>query len=197
MTKSIPDTLKAFAWPVYFLGFLLIVTPMGDFLTNVMPMRPGSAEWRYGSVGLFAGFLLTPTLGVLILLFAAIVLEHRMVVKILSVLNLLVAILFLILIALFALDVVQVRASIPEDAVAEVRSRFHIGAAKAVLKYLSMVVAFGWLGWVGFRNSKLSSQRKEAIRREQESSPLLVGTVDDRHSTAASAEETNHEEKSD
>lgn len=165
MNKSTLDLLKDFAWPTYFVGFLMFATPALDFLTNVWPFRVGDVQWRYGAAGIFAGFLLTPVFGILFALGAAVVLKHRMVIRVLSVLNLVAAVLLLVLIVFFALDVVQVRSTIPDDAVAEARSMFRIGAVKAAIKFGTVALALAWLGISGIR----ASRRRESGSRSRKS----------------------------
>ena len=56
-------SLKGLSGATYFIALLLVVLPVLDFATNVWPFQPGLAVWRYGSVGLFSGYMLTPLLG--------------------------------------------------------------------------------------------------------------------------------------
>ena len=150
MSQTDSDVLKSLAWPTYFVAFLLVATPALDFLANVWPLRPGEVQWRYGSVALFTGFMLTPLFGVMFALGAATVLRHRLVLRVLSFVNVILAPLILVLIVLFALDVFQVRGTVPEEG----RSMFDTGSAKAVVKYVTMAVALAWLGIAGIRATR-------------------------------------------
>jgi hypothetical protein len=73
-------------------------------------------------------------------------------------------VLLVVFVLSFALDALQIRGTVDPEA----RSMFDIGAAKAVIKHLTMAVALGWLGWVGIRVSKRSSRSKRT------SVPLVV-----------------------
>ena len=191
MPKSTTDILKSFAWPTYFVAALLIATPAVDYLTNVWPVRVSDVGWRYGSVGLLAGFLLTPLFGVLFALGAAIVLEHRLVLRVFSILNVVIAVFLILLIVFFALDVVQVRATIPDDATAEARSMFLIGAVKSALKYLTLAFGLGWLGIVGLRATRLAEGEKRTLRKSTEV-PLVrssEATQNPREESASGSEE--------
>ena len=150
MSKTESASLKSLAWPTYFVAFLLVATPALDFLTNIWPLHLSNVQWRYGSVGLLAGFLLTPLFGIMFALGAALVLRHRLVLRVVSYLNLVSAVLILVLVGLFALDVLEVRATVPEEA----RAMFRTGAAKAAVKYVTMAGALGWLGIAGVRATR-------------------------------------------
>jgi len=169
MPKHSQEIMRAFAWPTYFIAFLLVATPAADFVANVIPIRIGDVGWRYGSVGILAGFLLTPLFGILFALGSAVVLEHRLVLRSLSILNLVMAVLIAALIVLFALDVVQVGATILDEATAEARSAFRIGAVKAILKYLSFAAGLAWLGITGMR---VTRSRHEGGRKTGKASDV-------------------------
>ena len=168
MPKPESDILRRLAWPTYFVAFLLIATPALDYLSNVWPLRLGDVQWRYGSVGLLAGFVLTPLLGMMLALAAAAVLEHRGVVRVLSIVNLVLVPLWVIATLGFALDVLQLRATVPEEG----RSTFDIGATKAAVKHLTMAVGVAWLGIAGLRATR-SSEGGKRKRRMSEDVPLV------------------------
>lgn len=183
MSKSAHEVLKALAWPTYFVAILLIVTPALDFAANVLPIRPSDVNWRYGSVGLLAGFLLTPLFGIMFALGAAAVLEHRLVLRVLSSLNVVVAVLLIFLIVFFALDALQVRAAIPGDAPTETRSMFGIGAAKATIKYFTMAVCLGWLGIAGLRVTR-RRKGERPLKPKRGAVPLVRAADEDELSTS-------------
>jgi hypothetical protein len=168
MSHSGSDILKSLAWPTYFVAFLLVTIPLLDFFANVWPLRPGDVQWRYGSLALFTGFMLTPLFGVLFALGAAALREHFRVVRVLSFINVFIALLILILIVFFVLDVVQVRTTVPEEG----RSVFDTGAATSMVKYVMMAVALAWLGIAGIRTN-----RSKKMRRGKRGSPGDVPLV--------------------
>ena len=107
MPRAESDILRSFAWPTYLVAFLLVTTPAFDYLTNVFPLRVGDVHWRYGSVALLAGFLLTPLFGMMFAIGASVALRHRLVLRVLSWVSVIVGIFQLVLIVFFALDVLQ------------------------------------------------------------------------------------------
>jgi len=177
MSKTSEDVFRSLAWPTYFLAFLMISTPAADYVTNVWPLRIGDVGWRYGSVGLFAGFLLTPLFGIMFAIGASVVLEHRVVLRTLSVLNIVFAAILIVLIVFFALDAVQVRATIPADATAEARSMFHTGTAKAAFKFFVYAIGLGWLGIAGVRAGR--SMRNMGRKQQKTSDATLVRAARD------------------
>ena len=65
------DISPWFIWGLYLFGLALMVTAGIDLLTTVWPFRLDQAAWRYGFLGLAAGYLQTPTLGLILITFAA------------------------------------------------------------------------------------------------------------------------------
>ena len=144
------DPLAALGWPIYFVAALMIVTPAVDFVTNVWPPNPGDLQWRYGSNGLLAGFLLTPLLGALLAGLAAHALGHRGMARFIAIFNVVGALLLFAAFVMFSLDVLEYRHAVPAEAI----STYDIGALKAASKHLSTALAFAWLAIAGFSASR-------------------------------------------
>jgi hypothetical protein len=145
---------------------LFVVLPALDFVTNVWPLHVGDLQWRYGTVGLLSGFLLTPLLGVLLATLVAAVLRHALLQRLLAVLDLVAAALLLLGCALFLLDALQYRGNVP----AEAKATFDVGTGKALLKHFTGAGVLAWLGVVGWkaaRAARLGQARDTAA-------PLLV-----------------------
>jgi purine-cytosine permease-like protein len=158
------SVLQYFAWPSYFVALLLVVLPLADLVTNVLPVRVSAMEWRYGTLGLLSGFTLTPLLGIALAVVLAGLLDHRLLQRIIGFLNLLGAVLLVILIVLFALDWLQLRASVEPDP----QHAMDIGALKALVKHLLVAIALGWLGIAGLR-----ATRGGAASRRRTAAPLI------------------------
>lgn len=147
--------MSRLAWPVYVVALTLIVLPLVDLVANVWPFAPAEAAWRYGALGLLSGFLLTPLLGLLMAVLMAAHEGHPIMLRISAWVSLAAAAACLACVLLFALDVLQVRSSVPPEA----RTTFDIGAAKAELKYLAVAVALVWL-WIGGRRAARYGSRQ-------------------------------------
>jgi len=142
-----PDALIG---PLYFVAFLLVATPVMDFVTSIIPLRTSDIEWRFASVGLLSGFLLTPLLGLALAIGVAHIAMHRRFQRVLAVLNLTVTAFFVVLSLFFLLDIFQLRSAVEPEAA----EAFASAASKAVIKHASFIVALGMLGWGGFRVSR-------------------------------------------
>lgn len=148
---------EALIAPLYFLAALLLVTPVVDFFTSILPFRMSELQWRFASVGLLSGFLLTPLLGVAIIMGVAHYAQHMRTQRLFAILNLTVVVLFVLLLLAFLLDVLQLRNAVQ----AEAQSAFAAAAIKAAVKHLSFIVALGWFSWAGFRLSRWPSAATE------------------------------------
>lgn len=120
---------------------LLVVVPLVDFATSVVPYLPASAKWRFASVSLFSGFLLTPLLGFALMMWIASALQHRRVIKLLGILSLLGALVLIGACGILALDVIELRAG----AEGEIQQAIVLSGARALIKNVLIGIAFLWL----------------------------------------------------
>lgn len=167
MSFKQPEGADAMVAPLYFVAFLLVATPAMDFATSIMPTRPSDIEWRFASVGLLSGFLLTPLLGIALAMGVAHFSGHVRFQRVMALLNLTATALFVLLLLFFLLDIFQLRSAVQPEAA----DAFSSAATKAVIKHGSFIVALGVLGWSGFRMSRWSLPEP---RRKQ--SALIVGS---------------------
>ncbi len=136
--------------PLYLLAVLLVATPAMDFVTSIVPLRFADIEWRFASVGLLSGFLLTPLLGIGLAMGVAAYASHQRFQRVLGIVNLLIAALFVALLLFFLLDIFQLRNVVQ----AEAKGAFESAASKAVVKHITFVIAMAFMGWRGVRMSK-------------------------------------------
>jgi len=152
------------AWSVaglYLFGILLFFWPLTDLVTNALPIQLGNLHWRYGFGGLLAAYLNTPILGLVLLMAVAHWLGHTRTLSFLSVLELMMAVGLLAVIVVFALDMVQVRASRPEAA----RPAVLAGGSIAIAKHLTAAVVLTLLGVGGWRTA---GRWADVARRQSE-----------------------------
>lgn len=150
MTQRVEDALSALAGPVYAVGVLFVVLPIVDFVLNVWPPALGMSEWRYGAIGLLSGFLLSPLLGSALIAGVALVRGDGRTQRVLAILNLATAALFVPICIDFVLDVIQLRGHIANRP--DARWTYYAGAAKSLIKYLAVLAALAWLGRAGWRS---------------------------------------------
>lgn len=127
---------------LYLTAALLIVLPLVDYVTSIVPYLPASTKWRFASSALFSGFLLTPFLGVALVILVAGLMQHRAVLRWTGILCFLVALALLGICALLALDIIELRAS----AEADVRTALVLSGGRAVFKNLIMSASLAYIG---------------------------------------------------
>lgn len=141
------ERLASLAGPAYCVAALLVITPLGDFLSGVWPWRLGAVEWRFASSGLLSGFLLTPLLGALVAIGVAAARGSERLLRLFGIATLALAVVCGLVLALFILDAVQVNSVVP----AQQRRAFYDASIKAFLKYVLACVASAWLGRSAYR----------------------------------------------
>jgi chromate transport protein ChrA len=146
------------AWPAYLAGFLMFLFPLVDLMASVWPVRLGQLQWRFGTLGLLSGFTLSPVLGLIMCMVAAAILEHRVVQRVLGVVNVLGAVLLVAIIVIFSLDWLQYRAAAPDDA----RPTMDAGSIKAIIKHAVVAITLLWLGIAGWRAGKSEHRARRA-----------------------------------
>jgi len=126
----------------YLFGFALILTAKIDLLTTVWPMRPTDMAWRYAFLGLSAGYLQTPTLGLGLIAGTAMWQKHVLPLRAVGVVCLLTALTLVGVMGIFALDVLAMRQLRPEEAQAGVL----MGGMFQEVKYFVATFVFAFLG---------------------------------------------------
>lgn len=151
----------------YLVAAVLVLFPVFDVVAAAWPVRLGLVNWRYGAIGLFSRVLVTPLLGFLLASGVALALDQRRVLRALSVLNGVVAVLLIGVISLFMLDAVQLRAQAAETARTslDAASMFALGKFSLAL-LIEVALAIG--GWQASRSSA------HARRAPKRASPPLM-----------------------
>ena len=127
---------------LYLFGFALILHAKIDLFTTVWPMRPGELAWRYGFLGLSAGYLQTPTLGLLLIGATGYWQDNALVVRLTGVAYLASALVLLGVLGIFGLDVLAMRDLRPPEAQAGVLA----GGVFQEVKYFVSTFVFAFLG---------------------------------------------------
>jgi hypothetical protein len=169
MDPKSDEILTRLRRPIYFIAIGLTVIPLLDFALSILPIDPGNLRWRWSTLGLFTGFLFTPLFAIILVCFVASQLEDRITQRVVSILNLIAAPVLLGMALLYGLDIIQLRADLPESD----RLPFYMSAVRALVKYGFAFVCFLWLGIAGFRASRAARTSREA--RRGEATPLVSG----------------------
>jgi hypothetical protein len=138
---------------LYLMSALLVVLPIIDFATSIIPYLPGSTKWRFASSSLFTGFLLTPLLGVALAMLVAGLMQHRFVLRWIAILSLLVALFLVGVSALLALDIIELRAV----AEPEVKMAVILSGARAIAKNFILAFSLVFIG-IACRSATLTME---------------------------------------
>lgn len=155
-------------WKVYYaVAALLIIVPLIEIAVGGWPFQPGEMAWRFGTLGILFKSLITPLIGLALVIGVAALLGHRRVARALAVLSLVVAFGIAALAVVFVLDYLQLRTTVA----ASMRG----GVDRASLTALGMVAvvvpvgaALGVAGWVATRTqhpARLKARAAEAHQR--------------------------------
>jgi hypothetical protein len=148
----------------YLVGAALIVLPLFDASISTWPFRFGDVRWRFGASGLFANALMIPNAGLLLILAAAITYGHNRFRRVIGVVAVAGAALWLVAIVMFGLDAIQARPL----ARPEMRTSFAVASWSAVGKMLLSAVTLFVLGLIGIRTGQV------AIHESRDPEPLIV-----------------------
>jgi hypothetical protein len=134
----------------YFFMFVLVFWPVVDWLSSIWPLQFGNLQWRYGSMGLMAAYLHTPILALFLAAFFGFLMDHRLTLRLVSVVSLLTALVLVVVLILFPLDVIQLRGGVAE----EQRASFLAGAVLAELKHFTALISLLLLSVGGWKTAK-------------------------------------------
>lgn len=150
---------------LYLAGGLLLADQAADLIGTMLaqPVMPGSPEWRFGAAGLLVTRASVVLVGDVLLFTAAVLMEHRRVVRLLGVIHLLLAALLLASLIVFVLDAVQVRRLVREGG----QGAFDLAAVRAGILILAGAALLGWAGLVTWRMTRSGSRRGAG--------PIMVG----------------------
>lgn len=159
---SLSERLAPLAGPMYCIAALLIITPLGDFLSGVWPWRPAALDWRFASSGLLSGFLLTPLLGALVAIGVAAMAGSDRLMRVFGIVTIVAGGVCVLILGAFLLDVVQLKSSIPEQQ----QRPFLDASIKAFLKYVMAAAASLWLGMRAYRLGRWKQSQRASAQRD-------------------------------
>lgn len=143
MTRPEARRLGQLASAAYTLAALLVLVPLVDYVANVWPARLTEIGWRYPAEGLFAGFLLTPCLGLALASAVAAWRADFRALRVFSIVMMLGAVGLLPLCIDFVLNAAQLRHTAPPEAL----GRLKAGVLKVVVQYAFVMAALATSGF--------------------------------------------------
>jgi len=126
----------------YLVAAVLFVFPLYDSGVSLSPWNLGSAQWRFGAVGLLSNTLMIVALGALIAVVTAVTAKHDRTRKVLGYSCWIIAVALLGSIAAFALDAVQARPQIRPD----MMFSYQLASFTAEVKLLMGTLSFALFG---------------------------------------------------
>lgn len=154
------NNLQRVAGPIYLFAIVMVLFPLLDILHGVWPLQLGEVGWRLTASNLISRTTLFPLLGFFLAFGAAVILEHPRVLRMLSVLCGLLAMILAVGTAVFLLDALQMRTQVALDA----RSRYDLGALIASAKF---GVGFFLLVFLAVSQWKGAGAVGQAVRKVQ------------------------------
>lgn len=151
---------------LYLFAIVLVLSPIMDLTSTVWPMRPTELTWRYGFLGLTAGYLHTPLLGACLALGLAWWTERDGVLRFVGIAMLASVLPLLLAMGMFMLDVLQMRGLREAD----VQQAVLVGGILQEVKYGSALLVLLALGFGAVRTAG-SRRRNPGGRR---ASPGIV-----------------------
>lgn len=148
----------------YLVAAALVLFPLVDSAVSLSPWNTGSAQWRFGAIGLISNTLMIVCLGALIAVGISILANQDRGRRVLGNISWTLAVVLLAGIVAFAMDAVQARRQIRADLL----SSYQVASIMAEVKLLFGVLSFALLG---------RAARLQGVTRSEGAvgAPVLVG----------------------
>jgi hypothetical protein len=144
------DAIHRFVAPAYITAGIFLITAALDIATLAYPANPSAIVWRFGTVGAISNYLMTGFFGLTMACATAMYYRHLAMLRVLSVLSLAGAVMLLVILGDFGLNVAQIHRTVPPAQM----NAFQIGTAKATIKYGMTIVALLVLAIVCWKASR-------------------------------------------
>jgi diacylglycerol kinase len=163
------DRFKSLTWPAYLTIALLVLFPVVDAVLTIWPFRVGEVAWRFGAVGIFSRALMTPLFALVLAYALALLLEQRIMQRVISIVSVLGSLALLSASIFFMLDSLQMRSQVQE----QMRTAFDVASTVALIKIVVVGLVAMLLGIMAFRASRRPVQSRRATARVE--APIIVG----------------------
>lgn len=137
---------------VYTIAALFFLAPIVETILSIAPWRFGEVRWRFGAMGLVSRASLEPVLGLLLAFVMGWYAQHRGLLRAISIVSYLGALLLALFTGLFILDALQVRAALNDAGKNAVAIAALAGSVKFVLVMIGLIV-LGACAWKAARRA--------------------------------------------
>jgi hypothetical protein len=154
---------------MYFAAFSLLTSNLADLVIKIWPIKSSELNWRVGAAGLVLDMLVSSIVPLAVFFFAAFMNNDRKLLQVMRWVVVLIGVITVALLAMFALDAVQIRAALPQN----VKGQFIKAALKASLQGVLSATVFIWFG---LTVGKLMKSTGVARAAESKEGMLMVGS---------------------
>ena len=134
---------------LYLFALVLVLSPVLDLVSTVWPLRPTDLAWRYGFLGLGAGYLHTPILGLVLALLVGWWTGSPGVLRVLGVVMMGGSLVLMLVMGMFILDVLQMRGLREPN----VQQAVLVGGVLQEVKYGTACLVLAALGFGSLRSA--------------------------------------------
>lgn len=153
----------------YFAAFTVLMSTIADLAIKIWPFKLSELNWRVGASGLVMDVLVAAIVPLALFFFAAFMNNDRKMLQVTRWVVVALGVLAIAMLALFALDAVQIRAQLPQN----VKGQFLKAALKASLQGTFASALYIWFGLTVGRVMKSAGVARTADAKE---GMLMVGT---------------------
>jgi hypothetical protein len=153
--------------PAYALACFLVVTPLISIAVNNWPLGLSSVRWRYDFETSLSAFVVAIAMGLLVASVIAVGMEHRLILRLLAVLNMVIAVVYVLTCADYMLDGLQLRFNVDHDRI----TAFELTVMRGMIVFVLGAAISAWFSIASYRAAK----RIEAVRpRDNGAHPLVA-----------------------
>ncbi|MBI3790481.1 MAG: hypothetical protein HY275_06350 [Gemmatimonadetes bacterium] len=162
---------RALAWALYTVCGLFLLSPGLDLAAAIFPPHPGNIQWRFGVMVSLAPTIMTGVISLAMFAVLGVLFGHRGVLRSVGAVALLLAIAYVASMAIFALDLLQLRKAVP----GERQLAFWIMSLKCLAQILtgSFVLLLLGLGCLRLTRSRGTSSVEGSGSRK---GPVVLGS---------------------
>jgi mannose/fructose/N-acetylgalactosamine-specific phosphotransferase system component IIC len=158
--KPLPSDARRAIALLYLAAAIIIFEQLAEILALIYPFHSSIASWRFGLLGITVSRTASFALADMMILGAAILLEHRTFLRLVGIVHLLVAALLVPIMGIYSLDVLVLRRALKPEFV----RGFDLTAVRTLLTCGIAILAAVLVFWSTYRMKPVRSEKKEAAR---------------------------------